>query len=255
MDDLRFVALARLDANVKRSERREYVPFDRDFIKNRKRRPPLSELIIGGRGGGVRLKLYLYITLVATGSPYDIKRPPTPQSWAARLALPPTTGPRRVRDALDWLEEHELIKRTHRDGAPAKIILRSARGDGTKYIPRRSKSYISVPLGFWKHGWLIELSPTAIALLFVLLELQAGREGPQTVSPERREEYGLSADTWTRATKELVGHGLLTVDRTSQDENEYVYDRMRNTYRINLDRLNSPPADPPEDDAEEEEDD
>lgn len=251
IDDPRSVALARLDTNVKRSERRENVPFDRDFIKNKKRRPPLSDLIIGGRGGAVRLKLYLYITLVASGIPYDIKRPPTSKAWAERLALPPEAGARRVSDALTWLEDHKLIKRTDRVGAPAKITLRSARGDGTKYIPRRSRRYISVPLGFWRNGWLIDLSPTAIALLFVLLELQAGREGPQTVSPERREEYGLSADTWTRATKELVKHGLLTVDRTSQDENEYVFDRMRNTYWINVDRLDSPPAESPEGDAEE----
>jgi len=105
-------------------------------------------------------------------------------------------------------------------------------------------------LGFWREGWLIDLSPTAIALLFVLLELQAGRKEPQTVSPERKDEYHLSRDTWTRATNELKGHGLLTVGHTSQDGGEYVYNRMRNTYWIDLDRLNAP-AEPADEDSEE----
>lgn len=246
--DLRSVALERLLVNVKKSGRHKAVPFHPAFIRQKRRRPPLARLIFdgGGQGGAVRLRLYLYITLVASGAPYDLKQPPVPKAWAERLALPPATGARRVNDALAWLEENELIKLRSRPGGPDKITLLSARGDGTKYAPRTGPGYagyyVSVPLGFWREGWLITLSPTAIALLFALIELQSGREGPQTVSPERKAEYHLSRDTWTRATRELKNHGILKVGRTAQDGNEFVYNRVRNTYWVNLERLNTPPA-------------
>ena len=35
----------------------------------------LAKLLRGGRGGAVRLKLYLCITLIAASTPYDMKRP------------------------------------------------------------------------------------------------------------------------------------------------------------------------------------
>ena len=168
-----------------------------------------------------------------------------PKAWAQRLELRPETGARRVNNALAWLEENKLIQRARRPGAPDKITLLSARGDGKKYEPRGGgRYYVGVPLGFWREGWVLELSPTAIALLFVLIELQGGREGPQTVSPARKGEYHLSDDTWTRATRELKEHGILTVGRTSQHEDEFVYDRMRNTYWVDLDRLEKSPAQP-----------
>jgi len=119
-EDLRAVTLDRLAVNVKKSERHQNVPFNPGFIRGKSLRPPLAKLIFdgGGQGGGVRLRLYLYITLIATGRPYDIKKPPVPKAWAERLALPPRTGARRINDALAWLEDNELIKLTPNRGGP-----------------------------------------------------------------------------------------------------------------------------------------
>lgn len=226
---------------VDRSGRHENVPFAPAFVRSRDGRPPLARLVFdgGGRGGAVRLKLYLCITLMATGSPHDIKQPPTARAWARRLALPQDTGPRRVNNALKWLETNQLISLEPRVGAPAMIKLLSASGDGSPYVARGPR-WISIPLGLWREGWLLDLSATALALLLVLMELQGGRDGAQSVPRERRFEYGLSADTWTRATKELVRRGLLTVGRTPQGDNEFVYNRMRNTYRVHVERLSVP---------------
>lgn len=235
-------ALALLARIVERSQRHEAVPFVYRFIRAKNGRAPLARLIWdgGGRGGEVRLKLYLCITLMATRHPHDIQRPPTPRAWARLLGLPPAAGARRVNNALRWLADRDLIALEPRTAAPDTITLRSADGDGKPYVARSGR-YVSLPLGFWAHGWILDLSATGIALLLVLMELQGGRDGVQYVTAERREEYGLSPDTWTRATKELQRLELLTLGRTPQGDDEFIYTRMRNTFRIDVDRLNAPP--------------
>jgi hypothetical protein len=191
----------------------------------------------------VRLRLYLYITMRATRPPHDIREPPTPQRWAERLAIPPKTGARRVNNALNWLEENNLIRREARPGAPAKIILLSAAGDKKPYTPREEGRWVNVPLGFWTHGWLLDLPPTSIALLFILLELQGGRDNThQPVSQQRRREYGLSPASWTEATDVLRQQGLLDVKHTPQGDDEFTYNRIRNAYLIDKDRLSRPPT-------------
>ncbi len=79
-------------------------------------------------------------------------------------------------------------------------------GDGTKFV-RPTARYVTVPLAFWQRQWINVLSGSATALL-VLLELQGGRrpgDAPST-SEEDHRRYGLSSDTWTRATAELKRH-------------------------------------------------
>jgi hypothetical protein len=56
-----------------------------------------------------------------------------------------------------------------------------------------------------------------------------------------RRAYGLSADTWTKATKELRSYGLLEVRRVPQG-GEFDYQRMRNLYKANMDRLSETPS-------------
>ena len=48
--------------------------------------------------------------------------------------------------------------------------------------------------------------------------------------------YGLSADTWTRARRDLERPNLLEVKRVPQG-GEFDYRRMRNLYRIRLEQL------------------
>jgi hypothetical protein len=107
--------------------------------------------------------------------------------------------------------------------------------------PIEQGRYIGVPVEFWTQGWVLELSPKAVALFLVLLDVLGGKDKPRYVGAERRHRYGMSADTWTKATKELSNHGLLTVGR--QPMGSYTeYHRMRNTYWIEMERLKTRPT-------------
>ncbi|MFI0269811.1 hypothetical protein [Streptomyces luteogriseus] len=245
--DLRADAIDLLRGAATRSKR-SVVPFPPEFVTAeavQARAAPLARMIQGGRGGSVRLRLYMCITMMATRQPFDLKAPPKPKSWAKLLALDPTKGDRNVVRGLNWLADNKLIKLTPRWGGPPAITLRSADGKGREYVrPIEQGRYIRVPVEFWTEGWVLELSPTAIALLLVLMDALGGHSEPQYVSTERRRLYGLSHDTWTKATKELQKHDLLTVRRDSQGS-FYDYERMRNLFWLDVDRLKEPPEQSP----------
>ena len=238
----REAALRRLRDAAKKSKRTGHVPFPPGFVRvaadGHEATSPLARLIQGGRGGEVRLKLYLCITMMAAGHPFDLRKPPTPIVWARTLGLADTTGPRRVSTALRWLEDSKFIAREKRlPGEPPKITLLDANGGGGKYVPPRSGGrYVGMPIELWTEGWLLDLSATGLALLFVLRELLGGHTTSRYVTKSRRGSYGLSHDTWTKATKELVGFGLLKVTRTPQGD-DFTYQRMRNSYTLNLEHL------------------
>jgi hypothetical protein len=60
------------------------------------------------------------------------------------------------------------------------------------------------------------------------------------VTANQRLHYGLSPDSWTRATRELVDLGLINVDRAVRGRDlESV--RARNFYSVNKESLNEPP--------------
>lgn len=240
--DRRAHALDLLTEAAAKAKRSGNVPFPPAFIRAREgHRPPLARLIQGGRGGEVRLKLYLCITMMATGKPYDLRANPTPSRWARLLALPPNTGARRVSANLKWLDDNEYISLQPRAGLPPMITLLSAHGDGGEYVRASEEGrYVGVPIEFWTLGWVLDLSPTGIALLLVLMELQGGYKEPRYAPRYRRLEYGISSDTWTRARKELASHGLLAVHRVPQG-GDFDYRRLRNTYWIDVERLKEAP--------------
>ncbi|MEU6539494.1 hypothetical protein [Streptomyces sp. NPDC047000] len=246
--DLRAEAEELLRGAAARSKRTGNVPFPPEFVtaKAGQERPaPLARMIQGGRGGSVRLRLYMCITMMATSKPFDLKAPPKPKSWAKLLALDPPTGDRNVVRNLKWLADNKFIKLTPRWGSPPAITLCSAAGNGREYVrPIEQGRYIGVPVEFWTRGWVLELSPTAIALLLVLMDALGGHSEPQYVSTEKRRLYGLSSDTWTKATKELRGYGLLTVRREPQGS-FFDYERLRNLYWLDVDRLKEPPEPSP----------
>lgn len=203
--------------------------------------PPLAQLIQGGRGGGVRLRLYLLLTMIATQHPFDIRNPPTPTTLARTLDLPRSTGPRRINANLRWLTDHGFIELTKRPGLTASIQLLSLRRrDAPLTDPRAGSRYVTIPITFWSLGWLLELSPTGIAVFFALSEALGGYTSPRYLIRNRRESYGLSHDTWTRGRHELEKYGLLSVTRTPQG-NDYDYYRLRNAYWLHEERLNTPP--------------
>lgn len=189
----------------------------------------------------MRLKLYLSITMMATGKPYDLRKPPSPNGWTRMLALDAEQGPRRVARNLKWLADNQFIHLEPQWGRPSAIKLLSATGNGGEYTqPRDDGRYVGVPVAFWTRGWIIQLSPTAVALLLVLREALGGYSDPRYIGTAKRQRYGLSHHTWTEARKELEGQGLLIVKREPQGS-FYDYTRLRNAYQIDLKRLEDPP--------------
>ncbi|OZM70291.1 hypothetical protein CFN78_25515 [Amycolatopsis antarctica] len=240
----RDTALLHLRTAVERSKRQQQVPFARNFLSSTDdTTPPLARLIRGGRGGGTRLKLYLTITMMVTRSPHDIHQPPSSRLWARTLAMADPSAPRRITSNLKWLHNNKFIALTPRAGAIPKITLLDPTGTGDAYVrPLLSgDTYVTLPLDLWNQGWILKLSPTALALLMVIRDVQQTKDAPRYANRQLHDSYQLSWDTWTRASQELVGHALLETTRVPQG-GDFDYQRMRNLYRINLERFTSQPT-------------
>jgi hypothetical protein len=239
--DDRYTSAVDLLRTAANRAKRHTVAFPPSFViaDEPGQRPPMACMIQGGRGGEIRFKTYLTITMMATKTPFDLRTSPTPAGWARLLALPDDTGPRRVTTGLRWLRDNRFITLQPRPGRPPMITLLDPSGNNEKYArPSGQGRYVGIPVELWINGWILRLSSTALALLLVLIEHQGGHNGPRYLLSHRRERYALSPDTWTKATKELVNHGLLTVKRTPQG-GDFDYRRLRNTYRVDLSALKS----------------
>jgi hypothetical protein len=200
-------------------------------------------MLRGGQGGAVRLKLYLCMILIASKPPHDIRAIPA-RAWAEALALPEpqSLGARRIGDAIRWLDNEKLIAVERRQGAAPTVILLDSLGTGDRYS-RPVRRYVSLPLGFWRQQWITVLSGSAVALLIILLDLQGGRRSPAqapSLATDQRRRYGLSDDTWTRATHELADHELLIIRRAAHGR-DFDWKRMRNTYWVRKERLDQLP--------------
>lgn len=237
-------AIELLRGAVTRSKRKEQVPFGSTFLRsNDDIRPPLARLIQGGRGGQTRLKLYLTITMMATRSPHDIQSPPSPGLWARTFAMVDPAASRRVTSNLRWLHNNKFIVLTSRAGNIPKITLLNTAGTGGPYVRPTvaGDTYITLPLDLWNQGWILKLSATALALLMAIRDVQQAQDQPRYASRQRHDSYHLSWDTWTRASKELASQDVLQITRLPQG-GDFDYQRMRNLYRINLERLKSQPT-------------
>lgn len=229
---------------VKKSKRTSGIQLAPRFVRNDRQdsQPPaLARMIRGGRGGEVRLKLYLTMVLIAARKPHDLENIPA-RAWAEMLDLddPAGLGARRVSDAMHWLDDHDFIRLTSRRGSPPTVRLLSMLGDGQPFNRGRGV-YIAVPVGLWEHLWITRLSGTGLALLLVLLDLQGGKKqsNPPSLPGPLRRRYGLSDDTWTRAGKELKDLGLLQIKKQPYGR-DFDFRRMRNTYWIDKNMLNAP---------------
>ena len=68
-----------------------------------------------------------------------------------------------------------------------------------------------------------------------------GRRQAHFLTGNEKLRYGLSDDSWTKATAELRTAGLIEVGRQSQGK-DFDWSRMRNTYRVDLDQLEPSPS-------------
>lgn len=197
--------------------------------------PPLARLIRGGRGGEVRTKLYLTACVVASGSPYTYKRATPARAWAELLNLddPAGKGARRVSDAFAWLDRNKYLKADLHRGRPPSFELLSQDLQGDPFT-KPSRDYVSVPLGLWSSHWISAVSGAELGVMLAILDGPGDDEkngAPRFLTEEQKERYGFSADSWTRATRQLQHIGVLEVTRKVAG-GTMRYNRFRNVYRF-----------------------
>lgn len=220
---------------------------------------PLVTMLRGGRGGSVRLKLYLSILWFAANPPYDVSYPA--RAWASLLDLdqPETNGARRITDAVAWLGEHNLLRLARRQGRPTRIYLLNDDGTGDPYRPPakiveelldaqtptnseelKRNYYLQLPAHFWTNGWLAGLSALGIAMLLALLAEHRDKDiGTELWFSPRlaHQRFGLSEDARTTGFRQLEHVGLVTKRRRPVNRDAFEFARMRNTYTLNPARL------------------
>lgn len=216
--------------------------------------PPLARILRGGRGGEVRLKLELSFLWFAANPPHDLAYPA--RAWALLLGLedPEGRGTRRVRQAIGALAAAGLVSVQPRAGQPNRIVLLDEGGTGAPYVlpgEAYSKSrgsgqewrhrYVQLPDTLWTSGWMATLSGAAVAMLLVLY-VELGQNNPRSTdlwfSPARADKlYGLSEDTRSKGLRELRAAGLISARKRSASRNALDFRRLRNTYRLEIDKF------------------
>jgi hypothetical protein len=212
--------------------------------------PPLARLLRGGRGGEVRLKLYLSLLWAAGGGDERHKTTYPARAWAALLDLPDPekNGQRRVRDAIQWLEAQELIHVERREGRPMVIQLLRDDGSGRAYTEpadalkrarekaKQREYHVTLPDSFWTEGWIAMLSARAVAMLLVIGVVTWTDEEWDWVSPRiARARYGISEDTWSKGIAELKARGIIDIRRRPIALDDFDVVRLRNEFRVGRD--------------------
>jgi hypothetical protein len=191
----------------------------------------------------VRLKLYISMCLLAVKEPHGVFG--TAYLWADALGLPDyqNNGARRVRDARHWLENARLIRVERAKGKNPRVYMLSQAGTGRPYKrpPSRGVPYASLPVAFWDNGWILEMTPSAIAALLVLLQCQYGRDEGDYFWVRDAKRYDLSPETWNRGTAELGRLGFLKKKRAIRGD-ELEVRRRRNLYWLDLGRFDDLPG-------------
>lgn len=254
-------------ASVAKRNHDRALPLRRRFAErpdNIKKPTPLAQLLRGGRGGSVRLRLYLSYLWLGAAPPHELIYPA--RAWAELLDLkePATAGARRIADAVRWLEKNQFVAVTNRAGAPNVVRLLSDTGSGKDYeLPGAAYNrlrikrpdialihrYIQLPAELWTSGWMAVLSPAALAMLIVL-RIQVGAKDPDTeevwIAPDYADKtYLLAEETRTRGLRELARAGLITIQRRQLvTTDSFDFRRFRNVYQLNLAALGKPAAVP-----------
>lgn len=231
LSDLQLEAVPLLRQEVDLAKRTTGLRLAPSFVKSvdLDERPALARLLGAGRGGEIRLKLFLTFALrAARGRPVlGGRRPPV---LARMLALPPDTGPRRVADAMRWLRNNRFIHIEHRIGQPGDVTLLDG-GDPPHDLTSRDRNnhYVSIPIELWTSGHILDLKARDVAVLIAILDVTSNQKHEGSLTGYRKEQYGISNDTWTRALKELRKRQMVTY-RTVVDEGDDRIPRVRQVY-------------------------
>jgi len=245
-------ALAAAQEIDETSGRRNSTPVRKIFVRAASPdapAPPLARLVqVGGRGGGVALKLYLALIWRCSGEPFETSKPH--RAWATLLGLedPEVKGARRIAAALKTLRELGLVTVRRVPAEPSVVGLLDESLDGSPYLlpsteyarapkgdrgdARRARNlYFKVPSRLWLEGHIQSLETPGLAMLLILLAEQADGPSPVwfsvTAFPSR---YRLSQKTRAAGTRELEVRGLLRLHREPVSDvpgRTSVFDRRR----------------------------
>lgn len=255
-------AAAEFARSLGQRRRRAGAPVRTEFVSDENTpRTPLARLLSGsgdtgggGRGGQLRVKIYLSLLWVCAKEPYSTTRPA--RAWAALLGLDDheVRGVRRVQQALRDLHERGFIVLHDRGGVPPLVTLLDEHGDRRAYEPpsetysRLSSfnaptqqlaphTYFRMPTTLWTEGHIARLTGPSLAMLLVLLAERRGQDVPVWFSPERAQErFSLSAGTRRAGLQHLRELGLLrTTTRTVSEDGTYIsFARRRRTHQLIL---------------------
>jgi len=231
LTERQFQAIALLKQEVDLAKRTTGVPLAPAFLKSTDpgASPALAKLLGAGRGGEVRLKLFLTFALRASrGRPIlTARRPP---GLARMLALPSGTGPRRVADAMRWLRNNGFIQVQPRVGQAGEITLLDGEDPPSELRGRDGHGhYVSVPIELWTSGHILEMKAREVAVFIAILDVTSNPLHEGSLTGYRKAQYGISDDTWTRALKELRERNLVNY-RTEIDEGDDRMPRKRQVY-------------------------
>ncbi|MBH0082229.1 hypothetical protein [Salinibacterium sp. SWN167] len=157
------------------------------------------------------------------------------------MNLPAGTGPRRVKEAIRLLFAENLITTSPLADGKEGLLLLHPDGSGKEWDGNGTR-WIGVPLALWSNAWILKLSGRALVVLLALLELNGGSKHPdgELMDGHRKKQYGLSDDTWTRATQELERYGLLRTTKVRWGDDDYEI-RQRKRYFIIREKLEVTP--------------
>jgi hypothetical protein len=209
----------------------------------------------GGRGGQLRLKLYLSLIWLSAKEPYDSDLPA--RAWASLMGLADheTRGVRRVQEAIRDLQDQSLITVRDRGGQPSVLTLLNENGQGELYSPpsdaynqlqqRRSASpdllrphrYFRIPSALWTEGYIARLGGPGIAMLLVLLCEQRAPGSDVWFSPRvAKERFHLAPSTRSAGLEQLRELDLIdTRMKVTSEEGTYItFQRRRNVHQLKL---------------------
>lgn len=211
---------------VASSGRRINIPVRHSFVRSAtgETPPPLAKLIASR--GAVALKLYLALIWRCSKEPYRAQYPA--RTWAKLLGLddPAKSGARRIRDALENLQSHKLVRLEKHRGDPTMVYLLQEDGSGREYnVPHASfqaaknkdaaaeHEYFQIPQTLWVSGHLQRMSTPALAMLLVVMEESRGKNTPQWWSVDVfNKRFALKKDTRSTGAAELEKTHLLKVE-------------------------------------------